>query len=356
MEENEPFPELIEQLDLTKCSHIALEDAMKREVLPQNTVELINDSGNLKQEKQTMVYITAHRGVIVDENDQMRILHKYDSYDFEELSNNYKVCYSDNGYVFINEEWHCTNGQEVQITIGRYDAATKETTHLPGAKVKLPGVSFSILHNDRIYVITKGKSEHILFYDMKNYFWSKILILKESLSNRWRAAVVGKDIYFLNSKLQLFHLHERKLERVSGDELTKNDILLALNLQLDTVVFSIAAVHRWLYIFVAYSTFHVYCYDTESGIWTDIPMNFKPPSCSKHDSWLAHETAIMFENKIFFSIYDYKNCHLKLYEYDLCKDCVKESTRPSPKFFHLAIADVATEMLGANSEAVVFSD
>ena len=88
----------------------------------------------------------------------MRILHKYDSFDSEVLSSNYKVCYSDNGYVFIKEEWHHTNENydnwddddgdngRAQITISSYDAATKETTHLPGAKVKLPGVSFSILH------------------------------------------------------------------------------------------------------------------------------------------------------------------------------------------------------------------
>ena len=55
-----------------------------------------------------------------------------------------------------------------------------------------------------------------------------------------------------------------------------------------------------------------------------------------HDSTLSDETSIMFENKIFFSIHDYTNWHLKLYE------------------FHLATSDVATEMLGLDSEADIF--
>ena len=64
MEDNEPFPELIEQLDLTKV--VTLHWKMPLNVNFCLGILLnINDSGSTKQEKQqTVVYITAHGGVI----------------------------------------------------------------------------------------------------------------------------------------------------------------------------------------------------------------------------------------------------------------------------------------------------
>ena len=360
MEDNETFPELIQQIDLKKCTPSALENVLNHPGMPQNIGAPTENCEDRKQEKQqTMVYVTNETGIIVDANGQMHALHHYDfSNDYETFSNTFKVCYSDFGYILVKEEWREDNDQErhdvgddeeghAQISISRYDAVTKETIHLPGAEVKVPGVHFSIFHNDKIYMFSYHMSGAILFYDMKDHLWSEILIPDDSSGKRWRGAVVGNDLYFLNSKLDLYRLHKGKLERICTEELN-------IYFFRDYVEFqhiSITAVHRWLYIVAALGKkIDVYCYDTESGIWTDVSVDF----AFRHDTGPGDDSSVLLENKIYFTRCPERwEVSLQLYEYNLCDDCIEESTKPIPEEsnFHVALTEVATEMLEADFQA-----
>ena len=117
-------------------------------------------------------------------------------------------------------------------------------------------------------------------------------------------------------------------------------------------VLSIAAVHRWLYIFseeAGNSGLKVSCYDSVLDIWTDIPVS-------------GHVTvsSVMFENIVYFAAHfgcwrnDF-DCKPKLFEYDLLNNTVRESMRPFPPKldFHVSVIDV-TKWLESYSDAPLY--
>ena len=126
--------------------------------------------------------------------------------------------------------------------------------------------------------------------------------------------------------------------------------------------FDITAVNRWLYIFTKVdSTSHVqvHCYDTTSGIWTNIPVFFR----LDHE-FFSGKSSVMFENKVYFvgSVAKYVSRTEYwinvLYEFNLVDDTVKRSTRPCPKLypFHMSVVDVSTKLLEPDSTAPIYTE
>ena len=125
-------------------------------------------------------------------------------------------------------------------------------------------ISFSVIHKERIYIFSKLKRNHIWCYDMKEYIWSIISLPTKSESKHWRAAVVKDDLFFMNKDLHLYRLDQGKLERIHTGDNTPDLGLF----------FTLTAVHHWLYIFSVMfddePDFKAHCYNTISGIWTDV--------------------------------------------------------------------------------------
>ena len=381
MEENEPFPELMQQIDLMKCSPSALEAAVNRSDTPQDIVALIKKCNITKQQKQqSLVYMTCDGCYAVDKTGQCREFEAYD--DKCDIDDVYNVCNTDNGYVFIKEEHSFEKGtghELVRRSVFKYDAIKKDTTQLPGVSVlrldfgrlMKGNIAFSIIHKDKIYTTSQYEHDHLLSYDMKDHLWSKIPFPKESYRDRWTAAVAGDDLFLMNGQLHLYRLRQGKLERINTELNKSNSTML---------FFSMTAVHRWLYIFAVpymrcddddeddeddkddgddFEVREVHCYDTASGIWTNIPVE-----CF----WIHNSEAgfasssIMFGNKIYFinninAEKKPKSVHQKLYEYNLVDDDVNESRRPYPNMdFYLAVKDVSEEMLEAEVKARFVSD
>ena len=223
MAENEPFPELITQIDLKKCSQSALKAAVSHPAIPPSVITRLKNckkGRRKKQEKQqTMAYITSRECVFVCKNAQLRWLHKYEEFDHLTFMDTHKVCYTCKGYILVKDAK--VDDLEVDECYARatnyqYDEANKELTQLPGAAVKESGVWFSIIHKDRMYMVSDCERDYIFFYDMKKCFWSKLLVPEESKTstNQWSAAVVVNDLFFMNNQLHLYRLGKNKLERI----------------------------------------------------------------------------------------------------------------------------------------------
>ena len=266
MERNEPSLELIQEIDLRECSQNALKAVMNHSAMPQNIVTLLENCDKVKPEKQqTMVYVTENECIMLDKNAQRRVL---EGYGYEEIIydflNSYKVRYTNNGYVVVDIEIVTgDNGDQYGVqTISKYDATKKETTKLTETEEDC-GVDFSIIHKDQIIIVTgHTESECFVSYDLKDCFWSKIAWPKDTQSERkceWMAAVAGDDLFFINDHLQLYRLDNGNLKRIHAEHSTSYSKMR---------LFSITAVHRWLYIFAMAddNDFKVYCYDTASGI------------------------------------------------------------------------------------------
>ena len=353
MAENERFPELIRQIDLKKCSQSALRAARNHPAVP--IVTLLKNCKKGKQKKQskqqTLAYVTVRECIVNDENKQRRILDKYEEFNYETFSNRRKICTTPNGYMFVKEERF--NSTIALASINKYDRATRKTTRLPGVEVKKPGVGFSIIHKNRMYIVCNDESRYIFFYDLKRCGWSKIPVPEESQSsdmNPWKAAVVGDDLYFMNLRLHLYRLGNGQLQRIKTEI---NEIY-----EMYGFYSCLTAVHRWLYIFTALhdgpKNLEVYCYDTESGFWTDIQTDF---TLREHGT--GFESSIMFENKIYFvSHLTGEEFAPTLYEYNLCDDSIEESSRYYPWIsrFYVDVIDVATKMLKGNSEAEIYQN
>ena len=353
MERNEPSLELIQEIDLKKCSQNALKAVMNHSAMPQNIVETFTTVKPGKQ--QTMMYVTLNECIIVDNNAQMRALEGYNydssSSDYSYL-NSYRLRHTNNGHVLIEEEIVTdSNGYDCEhMIISKYDATTKEIIKFPGT-IDESGVVFSIIHKDRIYINTGSfEFERFLFYDMKDRFWSYIPWPEDTQSeddSEWMAAVVGDDLFFINDHLELYRLDNEDLERIHEKHSNSYSKML---------LFSITAVHRWLYIFAMTnnSDFKVYCYDTASGIWTDkITISGDLRTKARYGI-----SSIMFANKIYMVGRDNLESR-KLFEYNLLNDTVIESSRPCPQTedFHLEVIDVATTMLEADKNPLrIFSE
>ena len=363
-----------------KCSPCALEAAVKRSDTPQDVVALIKKCNITKQQKQqTLVYMTCDGCHAVDKTGQCREFEAYD--DKCVIDHVYNVCNTPDGYVFIKEEHsrEKSTGKKFSSTsIFKYDAIEKRTSQLPGVSVmeldytgyikrrRRRNVVFSIIHKDTIHTISRYKQDQILSYDMKDHSWSKTPFPKESLYDRWTPAVAGDDLFFMNGQLHLYRLRQGKLERIHSElnESNSDDVMF---------FFSMTGAHRWLYIFAApfkryfyesddndeddedgFKVSEVHCYDTASGIWTKVPVDFKIS-----DSEAAcPSSSVMFANKIYFlHQIDDESIHRILYEYNLVNDSVTETTRPNPdRDFYLAVKDVSEEMLEAEIKARIVSD
>ena len=349
MEANESFPQLLQEVDVKKCTPRALEDATNHPAMPPNVVTPIANCDDRNQEKhQTWVYLTSEDGVIVDTNDEMHVLFTYSPFVYDMSENTYRLCVTENGYTAI-EQQSGPFDPLTRLTVFQYDATKQENTTSQELQVEESCFEFLAIHKSSIYMAHNHGPSDILVYDMKDNIWSKVQVPEESSARCWRAAVVGNGIFFLSSQLHLYCLCEGKLERIFS-EFNKSSFEMDF--------FSITAVHRWLYIFAGVSekSFNVHCYDTESGIWTDISL-----TRSRLEDWdqESSESSIMFENKIYFVGHACENSFFPdLYEYSLCDDYFKETTRTHPQScrFRVVVADVAVEMLKEGSDAAIFSD
>ena len=141
VDNNEPFPELMQQIDLEKCSQGTLKAAAKHPAMPQNIIAQLENFDNGKRETQpTLVYVMIEEGIMVDNGAQLRSLHKYEIDHEQECDlDPHRVCYTDNGYVFIKEvdDNNLPAGQ-VRTTINKYNAITGESIELPGAGKRKP--------------------------------------------------------------------------------------------------------------------------------------------------------------------------------------------------------------------------
>ena len=352
MDNNEQFPELVQLIDLDRCSRRALEAAIGRAVMPQliaTQIEGVLEKRDMKQDKeQTLVYIAYDESVIVDKYECLCLLDKFNfDYDTDEMTT-YNVRYTDDGYVFVHEI--TDDDSKVQVTIRKYDTVKGEFTTLPGEKVKKLGITYSIIHKSNFYMISRYDKDSVFCYNMKTHVWSEISVPAECSDHlhSWKGAIVGDDLYFMDRELHFFRYSEEKFERIRT-EMKRTDIKEHSRVR----DFSITAVHRWLYIFaMTYDRedLQVYSYDTTSGIWTDILIDFS----FGHD--LGCMTTTMFGTKIYIAGLLY--CLSGFYEYDLLDDLVKESTRLCPKTtnFHMSVINVPTNLLEANPPGPTFDD
>ena len=354
MKLNEPFPELIRLIDLSKCAESTLETAANHPAMPRNIVPVTEFDETVEDKEQTLVYVTDDRSVFVDRSGQQRVLLEIEYGSPFSFATNHRVCHTNDGYMLIDEAIFQDNNQKHWKTyIAKFDTTKDELEILPGDYEGKTNVCFSIIRKDKVFVFP-GLDNYLLSYDLKENMWSKIVLPEELEKDLYipscEAAVIDDDLYFTDSRgsrLCLFRLHEGKLEQIQTD-------FQQPDAEIDYV--SITAVHRWLYIFARTARdtpLHVHCYDTSSGIWTDIHVDFS----------IHHEmdvpSSMVFENKIYFLGHSGTDCFLaRFYEYNLANDRIQKTTRPYPRCtrFHLSVIDVAKGMLEVNSEANIYRE
>ena len=365
MDHNEPFSELIQQVDWKKCSQTALKSAAKHPAISQNTVaQYENFDGMMQEKEKTVAYITYDECVIVDNDAQLRILDQYD-YDLDDESDfiPYRFCYTHNGYVFIKDEIFDRNiPYQARTTIVKYDAMKEEFTNLPGVGIRRPEIEFSVIHQERLYIVPWNNRDHISVYDMKAYCWSNLFIPEECRDHlsSFTGAVAGENLFFMDNRLHLFRVGKENLERIHTEiKLKHQEFKFNYN---HVHFFNITAVHHWLYIFAKEYRIdkgQVYCYNTISGVWTTIPVFFR----MDHRNFFSF-SSVLIENKIYFAgsvdRYVSKREYFPnaLYEFNPVDNTVRRSTRPCPKFAHsqMSVVDVPTKLLAPDPNAPIYTE
>ena len=357
VDNNEPFPELIQEIDLDKCSQVTLKAVKSHPAIPQNSAAQNEEHVGAKQEKETLAYISNRECVFEDQHGEMRQLDKFIVPHDALSSSTYGTCYTHDGYVCI-EEVSGGDNTPVFVSISKYDAVRQQQRKLPGA-ILSESTTFSIVHKEKLYMIGKYETGAILIYDLKKCGWFKLPLPKECRKHieYCTGAVVGEELFFMDNRLHLFRVGKNKLERI------QTSITRTKAKEIDSLVpdISLAAVHRWLYIFTKESgvaNVEVNCYDTALGTWTDIPVSFSV----NETSIMQPVSSVMFENTIYFlghvACYFGDPWEPALYEYDLLNGTVKESRRSLPRkpdFIHVSVIDV-TKRLEQYSNAPKYSD
>ena len=354
VDNNEPFPELMQQIDLEKCSQGTLKTVGSHPAIPQNICTQNEKHLGIKQGKETLAFITAEKCVVVDQDGEMRQLDEF-VVSSEDMDATYSTCYTHNGYVCINEI-PTRDYSKAKVSIVKCDAQTQHRENLPGQRMIKTGTDFSVIHKEKLYLIGCIIGS-ILIYDLKKCVWSKLPLPEECKKHTkfCKGAVVGDDLYFMDNRLHLFRVKENKLERIQTEiKRTK-----AKKTDSRVPVISLAAVHhRWLYIFTKETgtdKIQVHCYDSALDTCTDAPESFFYVG----DKEISAVSTVLLENTIFFAgrVNFFFRDESVLYEYDLCNNLVCKSKRSYPQkaAFHVSAIDV-TKRLESYSDIPVYSD
>ena len=351
IDNNKRFPELQKEIDFAKCSQSILEASVNHKALPRSIAKEIKKRSGTKQEKQqTLAYVTSEECVVADQNTQLRKLDAFVSSSdmYVRPYEHYQVCHTKDGFVYLKGR-PTGNFSTMLATVVKYDAIDKVRKELPGEIVIRRGVDFSVVHNEKLYLINYDvedqDTDNILVYDLKECVWSKLSPPEECRKHMkaCQGAVVGDDLFFLDHRLHLFRVNKDKLERIP----TPIECSKAKKEDSSLPVFSLTAVHRWLYIFAkeeGMKDVQVNCYDTALDIWTSIPASFQ--ISVKKDYDILTVSSVMIENTIFVSVvtcYADEFVDSMLYEYSLLGDnAIRSILRPHLQYsdLHLSVVDV----------------
>ena len=201
VDNNEPFPELIQQIDLDKCSEDTLEDVESHRAVPQNIVAQNEKHLGTKQETETLAFIT-NRECVVDQHGDMCQL---DKFIVAQVRDNYGTCYTPDGFVCVRKITAGKNGK-VKVSVVKYDAVKQQRRNLPGEIFTESGPAFSIIHKEKLNLIGRHATGNILVYDLKKCAWSKLSLPEECRDHMkcCKGAVVGDELFFMDNQLHLF--------------------------------------------------------------------------------------------------------------------------------------------------------
>ena len=311
MERNQMFSaELLSAIHLEQCTESTLDD------VSLNT----ECCKSLRSPNHKILAFVTDKAVLVKDN--YGRLKKLGSYC---ASKGYSIlwcqhfCPMENGFLWVPDDRKAAEEGKVYCSVHKFDVLTLTLTELPNSKrLKPRGMMLSAVHMNKLYIIPFLQQEIVEVYDLISHSWRQIINPRPCDGSSWKAASVGDQLYFLNDNLILLRLSTDHLEEI------QTQISLG-NVSGKRV--SLAAVDRWLYIFVSFYSSDDsralvgYSYNTQLNIWTklNIHVNCNPLPCNGR--------SFFFENRIFLGCVTHKG---PMYEYDLATDVLSTSQRIYP--------------------------
>ena len=299
---------------------------------PQRQPLMLSKSKDSSKLQQTLAYRTSDKCLLVDEDGGLREFKPTCWYDWTP-DNPHSICRTDQGFdIWIKDT--STGCDIVETTLYKYTTTDGRIKKISDKYNRKPGIELSIFHHNNLYIIPSATSKFMVCYNMDKNEWSLILLPAQVHGvTAWRAAAIRNNLFFMNSKLNLYRLTSGHLEKME----TK------INRSFPVKTFTMNAIHNWLYFIMLHTgKITTYCYNPAANLWTTVNSSLKGLLPRSLDS------ATVFGNKIYATGCNFLGS--TMFEYNLATDCLTPSTRPMPRDkFVPFVVDVDPRMLKASS-------